>query len=127
MTTVKIHSTHPASQGDFVVISMADFDGSKHEPFDDEARAALSGAAASGEIVPSMAELLAARDQLMARERELNAERDRLAEQAAANAAEAQRLADEKAAAEKTKAATEAAEKAAKKAADKAAAEAAKP
>lgn len=93
-TTIKIQSTHPASQGPFVVINLSDFNRDLHEPFDDEARAALSGAVATGEVVPTMAELLTARDQLLAKERELNAERDRLAEQGAANEAEAQRLAD---------------------------------
>ncbi|RFP19185.1 hypothetical protein [Duganella sp. BJB475] len=77
----------------FITINLSDFDSAKHEPFDGEARAALAGAVTSGEIVPSMTELLAARDQLQARARELDAERDRLAEQAAANEAEAQRLA----------------------------------
>ena len=94
MSTIKIKSSDEASQGPFVIINLSDFDSAKHEPFDDEARAALSGAVASGEVVPTMAELLAARDQLQARARELDAERDRLAEQTAANEAEAQRLAD---------------------------------
>lgn len=118
--TIRITSepSHDNPEG-FVIINLADFDGSKHEPFDEESHAAVSGAAASGEIVPTMAELLAARDQLMARERELNAERDRLDDQAAANAAEAQRLADEKAAADAAKAATDkATAKAVKPAAD---------
>src|SRR4051812_5347418 len=79
----------------YITINLADFDRAKHEPFDDESRAALAGAVTSGEIVPTVAELLAARDALAARELELNAERDRLAEQAAANEAEAQRLRDE--------------------------------
>lgn len=98
MTTIKIKSTDVATQGDFVIISLADFDSAQHEPFDDESRAALAGAVTSGEIVPSMAELLAARDSLVRREAELDAERDRLALQAAANEAEAQRLRDEAAA-----------------------------
>ncbi|MES2262106.1 MAG: HeH/LEM domain-containing protein [Pseudomonadota bacterium] len=42
--------------------------------------------------VPTMAELLIARDQLLARERGLDVERERLDAQAAANAAEAERL-----------------------------------
>ena len=94
MITIKVKSTDCATQGPFVIINKADFDAAKHEPFDDEARAALSGAVASGEVVLTTAELLAARNQLLAKERELNAERDRLAEQTAANEAEAQRLAD---------------------------------
>jgi parvulin-like peptidyl-prolyl isomerase len=94
MSTIKVKSTDEASQGPFVIICKTDFNPEVHEPFDDEARAALSGAVASGEIIPSAAELLDARDQLLARERELNAERDRLAAQAAANDTEAQRLAD---------------------------------
>jgi hypothetical protein len=77
----------------FIIINLSDFDSAKHEPFDDEARAALAGAVVSGEVIPSAAELLAVRDQLQARARDLDAERDRLAEQAAANEAEAQRLA----------------------------------
>jgi hypothetical protein len=114
MSTIKIKSTDEASQGPFVIINLADFNSDIHEPFDAEAAAALSGAVASGELVPSAAELIAARDRLLEQERQLNAERDRLAEQAAANDAEAQRLASEKAAAEK----------AAKKATDKAAGDA---
>lgn len=126
--TIRIYAEATAdNELGFVTINLSDFDGAKHEPFDGEARAALSGAAASGELVPTMAELLDARDQLIERERELSAERERVADQARANELEAQRLADEKAAAEKAKAAADAAEKATKKAADKAAADAAKP
>jgi hypothetical protein len=92
--TVKIVSeqSHENPLG-YIVINKADFDPSKHEPFDEDDAAALAGAIKSGELVPSMAELLAARDQLEARKRDLDAEADRLAEQAAANEAEAQRLA----------------------------------
>ena len=66
----------------FVVINKVDFDPELHEPFDDESRAALASAITSGEIVPSMPELLAARDALQARERELNDKAAALAEQA---------------------------------------------
>lgn len=111
----------------FVNINLSDFDGAKHEAFDDESRGILAGAVETGEIVPTMAELLAARDQLMSRERELNAERDRLADQARANEVEAQRLANEKAAAEKLARETAAvAEAVAKGAAEKVAAKPAK-
>jgi hypothetical protein len=81
----------------YVVINKSDFDGSKHEPFSEDDVASLAGSEASSGRVPTMAELLAARDQLLERERELNAERERLADQAAANVAEAQRLAAERA------------------------------
>jgi len=106
MTTIKIKSAHPASQGDFVLINHTDFNPDQHEPFDDEARAALS--AAAGEREPTMAELQAARDEILARRAELDAdeqrlrawsdelaaEAERLRQQAALQAAEAQRLAE---------------------------------
>ncbi|MYN42732.1 hypothetical protein GTP55_25645 [Duganella sp. FT109W] len=91
ITTIKVHSSHPASQGPYVIIERADFNPEVHEKYDD----GTDDDAASGRL-PTMAELLAARDQLLERERELNAERDRLAGQAAANEAEAQRLAAER-------------------------------
>lgn len=91
-TTIKIHSTHPASQGPYVIIERADFNPEVHEKYDDGTDDSAS------ERVPTMAELLAARDQLLVREQELKTERDRLADQAAANEAEAQRLADQRAA-----------------------------
>lgn len=97
MTTVKIHSTHPASQGPYVVIDKADFDADKHELYDDGTDQGL----VVGERAPTLAELQAAHARMQERERQLDAERDRLAEQARANEVEAQRLADEKAAAEK--------------------------
>lgn len=97
MTTVKIHSTHPASQGAFVIIDKADFDTDKHELFDD----GTDQGVVAGERAPTLAELQAAHVRMQERERELDAERDRLAEQARANEVEAQRLADAKAAAEK--------------------------
>lgn len=92
-TTIKVHSTHPASQGPYVIIERADFNPEGHEKYDDGTDDDSAPAR-----VPTMAELLAAREQLLARERELNDERDRLADQAAANEAEAQRLASERAA-----------------------------
>ena len=111
MTTVKIHSSHPASQGPFVVIDKVAFNPDVHELYDDGTDQGLT----AGERVPTMAELRAAADALQERERQLDAERDRIADQARANEVEAQRLAAEKAAV------TEAAAAAAKAAADKAA------
>ena len=122
MTTVKIHSTHPASQGPFVIIDKVNFDAEKHELYDDGTDQGMI----AGERVPTMAELQAAHERMQERERQLDAERDRLAEQARANDAEARRLADEKAAAEKLAHEAAAAE-AAKAAAEKAAAKPAKP
>ena len=122
MTTVKIHSTHPASQGPFVVIDKADFNPDVHELYDD----GTDQGVAVGERLPTIAELRAAAESLQARERELNAERDRVADQARANEVEAQRLAGEKASAEKLARETAAAaEVASKAAAEKAAAKAA--
>ena len=97
MTTIKIKPCHP-SQGEFVLIEKTDFDPSKHELLEGESL----GAEGQGDRVPTVAELLAARadllaehDNLQQRERELAAEKDRVAEQAQANEAEAQRLRDE--------------------------------
>ena len=111
MTTIKIEPCHP-SQGEFVLIEKTDFDPSKHELLEGESL----GAEGRGDRVPTVAELLAARadllaehDNLQQRERELAAEKERVAkqahenelaaarnaEQATANEAEAQRLRDE--------------------------------
>ena len=96
MPTIKIKSADPASQGAFVIIDKALFNPEVHEAYGDQ------DLGASAERVPTMAELLAARDQLAERGRELNereqsmiAEMDRVAEQARANEAEVQRLRDE--------------------------------
>ena len=89
MDTLKIVSTDPHTQGPFVVINKSDFNPDVHELYGDQ------DLGAPAERVPTMAELLAARDQLLERERELAAEKDRVAEQAQANEAEAQRLRDE--------------------------------
>lgn len=114
MDTIQIVSTDPRTQGPFVIISKSDFNPDAHEPYGDQ------DLGAPAERVPTMAELLAARDQLLERERELAAEKDRVAEQARANEVEAQRLYGERAAA--ADAATKAAvDKAAAKAAEKAA------
>lgn len=120
MQTIKVTSpvTYENPLG-FVTINLVDFEKSKHEPFDDEARDAVEVAIASGAIVPSVAELKTAHERLQERERELDAERARLAGERRANEAEAQRLADEKAAAEKLARDTTAAEAAAKAAAEK--------
>lgn len=103
--TIKIVSTDPASQGPFVVINKSDFNPDVHELYGDD-----NDLGAPTERAPTMAELLAARDQLLARERELEAEKERitakeqlLAEQAQANEAEAQRLRDEAASLQATK------------------------
>lgn len=121
MTTIKIKPSHP-SQGEYVVINKADFDTSKHELHESEDL----GDSGAGDGIPTMAELLAARDQLLEqknalddRELQLNQRSDVLTsrelgveeregavsvrEQAAmereqANEAEAQRLVAEKAA-----------------------------
>jgi regulator of protease activity HflC (stomatin/prohibitin superfamily) len=122
MPTIKIKSTDPVTQGPFVIIDKADFNPDVHELYDDGTDQGMGAI----ERAPTMAELLAARDQLQAREREMDAERERLAEQARANEAEAQRLADERVAAEKAAADKVAADKAAAKAAEKAAADAVK-
>ncbi|PVX36785.1 hypothetical protein [Janthinobacterium sp. 78] len=89
MDTLKIVSTDPHTQGPFVVINKSDFNPDVHELYGDQDLGAPS------ERAPTMAELLAARDQLLERERELGAEKEHVAEQARANEAEAQRLRDE--------------------------------
>ena len=89
MDTLKIVSTDPHTQGPFVVINKSDFNPDVHELYGDQDLGAPS------ERAPTMAELLAARDQLLERERELATEKDRVAEQAQANEVEAQRLRDE--------------------------------
>jgi hypothetical protein len=96
MDTLKIVSTDPHTQGPFVVINKSDFNPDVHELYGDQDLGAPS------ERAPTMAELLAARDQLLERERELAAEKEhvaeqeqRLADQAQANEVEAQRLRNE--------------------------------
>lgn len=107
MTTIKIKPSHP-SQGDFVLIEKKDFDPSKHELIDGESL----GDEVQGDGTPTLAELVTARNQLMARADELDDRELQLSQRAIAlddrelqllereqaNAAEAQRLADEKAA-----------------------------
>ena len=97
MDTLKIVSTDPHTQGPFVVINKSDFNPDVHELYGDD-----QDLGAPPERVPTMAELLAARDQLLERERSLDAEKERiaaqelrLADQAQANDVEAQRLRDE--------------------------------
>ena len=97
MDTLKIVSTDPNTQGPFVVINKSDFNPDVHELYGDD-----QDLGAPPERVPTMAELLAARDQLLERERSLDAEKERiaaqerrLAVQAQANEVEAQRLRDE--------------------------------
>jgi len=110
--TVKIVSLQSHENPDgFIVINKADFDPDAHELYGDD-----NDLGAPTERAPTMAELLAARDQLLARERELEAEKERitakeqlLAEQAQANEAEAQRLRDEAASLQTAKDATAAA------------------
>ena len=96
MDTIKIVSTDPHTQGPFVVINKSDFNPDVHELYGDQDLGAPT------ERAPTMAELLAARDQLMERERSLDAEKERiaaqeqrLADQAQANEVEAQRLRNE--------------------------------
>lgn len=96
MDTLKIVSTDPNTQGPFVVINKSDFNPDLHELYGDQDLGAPT------ERAPTMAELLAARDQLQERERELAAEKERiaaqeqrLADQAQANEVEAQRLRNE--------------------------------
>ena len=96
MDTIKIVSTDPHTQGPFVVINKSDFNPDVHELYGDQDLGAPT------ERAPTMAELQAARDQLLERERELAAEKERivaqeqrLADQAQANEVEAQRLRDE--------------------------------
>ena len=96
MDTLKIVSTDPRTQGPFVVINKSDFIPDVHELYGDQDLGALT------ERAPTMAELLAARDQLMERERSLDAEKERIAaqeqglvDQAQANEVEAQRLRNE--------------------------------
>jgi len=122
MPTIKVKSTNPATQGDFVVIDKGDFNPDVHELYDDGTDQGMGAI----ERAPTVAELQAAHERLLAREREMDAERHRLADQARANDAEAQRLVDERVAVEKAAADKVAADKAAAKAADKAAAESAK-
>jgi hypothetical protein len=89
--TVKIVSLQSHENPDgFIVINKSDFNPDVHELYGDD-----NDLGAPTERAPTMTELLAARDQLLERERELAAEKDRVAEQARANEAEAQRLRDE--------------------------------
>ena len=89
--TVKIVSLQSHENPDgFIVINESDFNPDVHELYGDD-----NDLGAPTERAPTMAELLAARDQLLERERELAAEKGRVAEQARANEAEAQRLRDE--------------------------------
>lgn len=117
MTTIKIKSTDPASQGPFVIIDRADFDPAKHELFEGESLGDTSGD--TGDGIPTLQELIASRNQLFARSDELDARElqlnqrselldvreAELREQAISNANEAQRLADLAAALEAAKAA----------------------
>lgn len=96
MDTLKIASTDLRTQGPFVVINKSDFNPDVHELYGDQDLGAPT------ERVPTMAELQAAHDQLLERERSLDAEKERiaaqeqrLADQAQANEVEAQRLRDE--------------------------------
>lgn len=89
MPTIKIKSADPASQGAFVIIDKSDYNPDVHELYGDQ------DLGAPAERIPTMAELLAARDQLLEREREMAAEKERVAKQAWANEVEALRLRDE--------------------------------
>lgn len=94
MDTIKIASTDPRTQGQFVVINKSDFNPDVHELYGDD-----NDLGAHIERAPTTDELLATRAHLAERGRELNerehsliAEMDRVAEQARANETEAQRL-----------------------------------
>jgi hypothetical protein len=89
MTTIKIKSAHPASQGEFIVIDRTSFDPAVHELADGE-----SLGAAPGDREPTKDELLALRDALVRREGELDEQFERVRIQAADNLAEAGRLAE---------------------------------
>ncbi|SDF81387.1 MULTISPECIES: hypothetical protein [unclassified Duganella] len=69
MTTIKIKASHP-TQGEFVVIEKKDFDPEKHELLDGERLGSTSGD--TGDGVPTLAELIASRNQLLARNDELD-------------------------------------------------------
>lgn len=122
MPTIKVKSTHPATQGTFVVIDKVDFNPDVHELYDDGTDQGMGAI----QRVPTVVELQAAHERLLELERQLSEREQHLADQARANEAEAQRLADERAAAEKAASDKAAADKAAAKAAEKAAAESAK-
>lgn len=87
MTTIKVKAW-AAGQGEHVVINRADFNPNIHEPAEGESMGDLS----AGERIPTMAELLAARETLLRRERELDEQAGALAEQKRVNDAEAARL-----------------------------------
>lgn len=96
MPTIKIKPADPASQGAFVIIDKSEYNPDVHELYGDQ------DLGAPADRVPTVAELFAARadllaehDNLQQRERELAAEKDRVAEQARANDIEALRLRDE--------------------------------
>eukprot|EP01030_Chromulinospumella_sphaerica_P027013 gene27013-27244_t len=87
MTTIKIKSTHPATQGPFIVIDRATFDPAVHELADgEELGVALAGRE------PTLAELLTMRDTLVRREGELDDQAQRQAAQGRAFDEEAARL-----------------------------------
>lgn len=66
MTTIKIKPSHP-SQGEFVLIEKKDFDPTKHELLEGET---LGGDTSDG--APTLTELLAGREQLLARKDQLD-------------------------------------------------------
>lgn len=66
MTTLKIKPSHP-SQGEFVLIEKKDFDPTKHELLEGET---LGGDTSTG--APTLTELLAGREQLLARKDQLD-------------------------------------------------------
>lgn len=91
--TIKVKSTQtPENPSGFIVINRSDFDPAVHEPFDDEARAALLADAGGDDRQPTVAELQSAAARLEQMKADLDAEAARQAEQARANEAEAERL-----------------------------------
>ncbi|MGK5020749.1 HeH/LEM domain-containing protein [Janthinobacterium sp. LB2P10] len=91
--TIRVVSTESSDnpQG-FIIINKADFDPEVHQAFGGDTPPEPT---VPLQPAPTMAELIAARDALVQRERELDAERDRLIERDAAQAAEAARLAEQ--------------------------------
>ncbi|TFW15961.1 hypothetical protein [Duganella callida] len=73
MTTIKIKSTDPDSQGPFVIIEKADFNPDKHELFEGESLGDGTGAVGlGGDGVPTLAELMSGAKQLQARKEQLD-------------------------------------------------------
>lgn len=59
--TIRINSTHPETQGDFVIINKDDFDADKHEMFDADVHEAPDPVDATADDESSDAEVAPAR------------------------------------------------------------------